>query len=406
MSDIIDLEPYDNEPAELEVSEVFVDAVSPRVLTEAIEGGHRVTVTDVDGSKSFDVMDGERGLPGLNGRDGLDGETPLMTASKTGTTTTVTFTTSKDRLSFDIEDGEAGAPGQKGFSPQATVTKTGDTATIRIEDLSGVTTATVSDGATGAQGEPGQDGVSPTITVTDITGGHRVTITDATGAHSFDVMDGEAGAGSVTDVQVNGVSVLSEGVANVPMASATTFGTVRVNSGFGIKVISSGGNAGTLSLTTANDSQVKQSIGTLSPIPSAKTYMAAFYGLAKAAGDTTQSQSSNAVGTYTESAKSAISEMLGGAVEISGTTPSITGMAGVRYVCGECATLDVIAPATGCIDVIFTSGSTATVLTVTSAKANTTIKWANGFDPSSLDADTVYEINILDGELGVAMAWT
>jgi hypothetical protein len=38
-----------------------------------------------------------------------------------------------------------------------------------------------------------KDGVSPTVTVTAITGGHRVTITDATGTKTFDVMDGENG---------------------------------------------------------------------------------------------------------------------------------------------------------------------------------------------------------------------
>lgn len=41
-------------------------------------------------------------------------------------------------------------------------------------------------------GPPGDDGISPTVTVTDITGGHRVTITDADGDHTFDVMDGES----------------------------------------------------------------------------------------------------------------------------------------------------------------------------------------------------------------------
>ena len=46
------------------------------------------------------------------------------------------------------------------------------------------------DGADGQPGAPGQDGVSPTVAVTDITGGHRVTITDASGDHTFDVMDG------------------------------------------------------------------------------------------------------------------------------------------------------------------------------------------------------------------------
>lgn len=38
-------------------------------------------------------------------------------------------------------------------------------------------------------------GVSPTVTVTAITGGHRVTITDAAGTKTFDVMDGEDGEG-------------------------------------------------------------------------------------------------------------------------------------------------------------------------------------------------------------------
>lgn len=42
----------------------------------------------------------------------------------------------------------------------------------------------------------GEDGVSPTVTVEAITGGHRVTITDASGDHTFDVLDGESGGGS------------------------------------------------------------------------------------------------------------------------------------------------------------------------------------------------------------------
>lgn len=91
---------------------------------------------------------------------------------------------------------------------------------------------------------------------------------------------------------------------------------------------------------------------------------------------------------------------------VSGTSPTITGQANHRYICGECATLSITAPASGIIDVVFESGSTATVLTVTSAKTGVTaIKWANGFDPTSLDANTTYEVNIADG-LGVACAWT
>lgn len=46
--------------------------------------------------------------------------------------------------------------------------------------------------AQGPQGDGGADGVSPTVEVSQITGGHRVTITDAAGTHTFDVMDGQA----------------------------------------------------------------------------------------------------------------------------------------------------------------------------------------------------------------------
>lgn len=51
------------------------------------------------------------------------------------------------------------------------------------------------DGKDGVNGKDGVDGVSPTVTVADISGGHRVTITDAKGTKSFDVMDGKDGEG-------------------------------------------------------------------------------------------------------------------------------------------------------------------------------------------------------------------
>ncbi len=111
------------------------------------------------------------------------------------------------------------------------------------------------------------------------------------------------------------------------------------------------------------------------------------------------------VGVYTEAAKSAISQMLDAPETVSGSTPSITAKAGVRYICGECATLDITTPASGIVDVVFTSGSTPTVLTVT-PPTGMTMKWANGFDPTSLEANTVYEINIMDGVYGVVGQWT
>lgn len=85
---------------------------------------------------------------------------------------------------------------------------------------------------------------------------------------------------------------------------------------------------------------------------------------------------------------------------VSGSTPAITAVENTRYICGEVSTLAITLPASGIIDVVFESGSTATVLTITG-----TVSWANDFDATALDANTIYEISIADG-LGVACAWT
>lgn len=211
--------------------------------------------------------------------------------------------------------------------------------------------------------------------------------------------------GMVQDVQVNGVSILQNGVANVPRATNNNAGVVKLYPNGGIMTFGSATD-GLICLNVAADNNIKLGIGGYNPITPAKQHSSAFYGMAKAAGDTTQSQSSNAVGTYTEDAKSSISQMLNGAVQVTGTTPVITAKSGIRYICGECATLDIAAPASGIIDVVFESGSTPTVLTVTPPTGITAVKWANGFDPTSLEANTKYEISIMDGELGAALSWT
>ena len=162
--------------------------------------------------------------------------------------------------------------------------------------------------------------------------------------------------------------------------------------------------AGQIYNVKPNDAEIKAGTQQYNSIVPYNQHASAFYGLAKAAGDTTQSQSNNAVGNYTDSAKSAISQMLNGSVAVTGSTPTITALSGIRYVCGEVATLDITLPASGIVDVVFESGATATVLTIT-PPTGATLKWANVFDPTSLDANTTYEINIADG-LGVAASWT
>lgn len=113
----------------------------------------------------------------------------------------------------------------------------------------------------------------------------------------------------------------------------------------------------------------------------------------------------NSQGTY--QSINAIKGDTGGAniVQVSGTTPSIVAEDNTRYICGEVSTLSITVPASGIIDVVFESGSTATVLTIT-PPTGMTMHWANGFDPTSLDTNTVYEINIMDGCYGVVGSWT
>lgn len=111
----------------------------------------------------------------------------------------------------------------------------------------------------------------------------------------------------VQDVQINGTSILQDGVANVPIASQNVLGTVK---GMGIRGIGVDGN-GNIYTVGAGNSDIRTGTDSYKSIVPDNQHRAAFYGLAKAAGDTTQSASSNAVGTYTTEAKAAIQNMLG-----------------------------------------------------------------------------------------------
>ena len=92
-------------------------------------------------------------------------------------------------------------------------------------------------------------------------------------------------------------------------------------------------------------------------------------------------------------------DAVGSVVTVSGTTPTITALSGIRYVCGEVATLDFTPCATGICDVFFVSGSTPTVVTLPN-----TVKFPDG--AFTAEANKTYEINVMDGVYGVVVAWT
>lgn len=111
----------------------------------------------------------------------------------------------------------------------------------------------------------------------------------------------------ITDIQIDGTSIVNNNIATIPIAGALTLGLVKLDSDYGISANASG----RLYLIKANSTRIKEGTSSYFPITPYNQHESVFYGLAKAAGDSTQSASSNAVGTYTDTAKTAIQSMLG-----------------------------------------------------------------------------------------------
>lgn len=86
------------------------------------------------------------------------------------------------------------------FSVEATTLDADDDATAEYDTDTDTLYLGIPKGADGEPGEDGDDGISPTVSITNITGGKRVTITDASGDHTADIMDG-------TDASVTAQSI-------------------------------------------------------------------------------------------------------------------------------------------------------------------------------------------------------
>jgi hypothetical protein len=224
---------------------------------------------------------GPPGKDGKDGEDGQDGYSPTASVIKVDDTATITITDKNGTTTATItdgQDGQAGADGADGtdgidgidgFSPIAIVSKSGDTATISITDKNGTTTATISDGVDGRDGTDGVDGYSPTATVTKSGSVATITITDKNGTTTATVSDG---AGSISDVQVDGISVVTNNVANITgkqdtLVSGTNIKTVNNNSLLGSGNVdidglpSQAGNAGKF-LTTDGTAASWANVGT------------------------------------------------------------------------------------------------------------------------------------------------
>ena len=121
-----------------------------------------IAVADLKGADGVPGKDGAKGDPGTAGQDG---HSPVVTATKSGKTTTI----SVDGAAIaTVEDGADGAPGKKGADGKpgaagADGAKGADGITPHIGDngnwfLGSTDTGKPSRGETGAQGTPGKDG--------------------------------------------------------------------------------------------------------------------------------------------------------------------------------------------------------------------------------------------------------
>ena len=168
------------------------DGFSPTISVSKITGGHRITITDKNDTKTVDVMDGTdgkdgedgkdgsngtNGTNGTNGEDGADGR-GIKSVARTsgngsaGTTDTYTITyTDNTTSTFSVYNGKNGADGKDGTN--GTNGKDGTSVTVanvsestasggsNVVTFSDGKTVTITNGKDGVNGTNGTNGKTP-----------------------------------------------------------------------------------------------------------------------------------------------------------------------------------------------------------------------------------------------------
>lgn len=140
------------------------DGTSPTVSVSAIEGGHRITITDTNGTNTVDVMDGSDGQNGNDGATGRGIETIARTSGNgaAGTTDTYTITyTDNTTSTFAVYNGKDGSNGKDGTSVTvANVSESTADGGNNVVTFSDGKTITVKNGGKGGKGDKGDTGLA------------------------------------------------------------------------------------------------------------------------------------------------------------------------------------------------------------------------------------------------------
>ena len=100
--------------------------ISPIVKVTAITGGNKVEITDAEGTKIFNVLNGingTNGKDGVNGSDGVDGVSPTLSVAEITGGHRVTITDVNGTQTFDVMDGINGQDGQNGVDGSSGVSE-------------------------------------------------------------------------------------------------------------------------------------------------------------------------------------------------------------------------------------------------------------------------------------------
>lgn len=192
-----------------QINDSITEVANVNIDAEKVGTTATVSITNRNGeTKSVNIYDGQ------NGTDGNDG-----VGLEYNWDGTLLGIKREDEQNYEYvnlkgDTGNTGSAGADGFSPTASVSKSGSTATITITDKNGTTTAQVSDGT---NGQDGADGYSPSASVSQSGDVTTISITDKVGTTtaSIDLSGKQNTLTAGTNITIENNTISASGGANV-----------------------------------------------------------------------------------------------------------------------------------------------------------------------------------------------